>query len=384
VRVPAIPEFFQPLVPWAKIALPLAAPMLILGYLVRRKHEQLFGPVRQRAVPWGGPEVLLAFLILMFLPLVFYHVFRDSGLFNWMYGPNALKDELGRTRAACLATLATLPLQVPMILWALHEISDVRPYQLGFTPYRAGAYVLAGYLYWLFLMPGVTLLNVLTTWLYHDWFGSEPDKHGLQRLMENLPTLSDWVLIVLSALLVAPLMEEFIYRGVVQQWVIRRAYRGDIILGLTLVQALFHRESGLEDAVRQRDWSLLAWELQPALFVLATVPVYLFVRLRQRSAAVGGIFAVALFFVMAHSAVWPSPIPLLPLGLTLGYLAYRTQSLIPPILVHVLFNAVALVGPVHPKVPKPANGSAVTVPARFDPSTSTSSFVPGVSCPRRM
>ena len=40
-------------------------------------------------------------------------------------------------------------------------------------------------------------------------------------------------------------------------------------------------------------------------------------------------------------AVWPTPIPLFALGLSLGYLAYRTQSLVAPVVLHGLFNAVA-------------------------------------------
>jgi membrane protease YdiL (CAAX protease family) len=51
-----------------------------------------------------------------------------------------------------------------------------------------------------------------------------------------------------------------------------------------------------------------------------------------------GIYATAMLFGMAHS--WPDPIALFVLGLGLGYLAYRTQTLLGPILLHSLFNAV--------------------------------------------
>jgi Type II CAAX prenyl endopeptidase Rce1-like len=53
------------------------------------------------------------------------------------------------------------------------------------------------------------------------------------------------------------------------------------------------------------------------------------------------IYGTALLFAMFHVSVWPTPIPLFVLALGLGYLAHRTQSIVGPIVLHVLFNAVA-------------------------------------------
>ncbi len=53
------------------------------------------------------------------------------------------------------------------------------------------------------------------------------------------------------------------------------------------------------------------------------------------------IYGTSLLFAAMHSGVWPSPIALFVLGLGLGWLAYRTRSLVGPILVHALFNGVA-------------------------------------------
>ena len=38
---------------------------------------------------------------------------------------------------------------------------------------------------------------------------------------------------------------------------------------------------------------------------------------------------------------WPAPIPLFLFALVVGWLAYRTQSLVPGIVLHMLFNLVA-------------------------------------------
>jgi membrane protease YdiL (CAAX protease family) len=50
-----------------------------------------------------------------------------------------------------------------------------------------------------------------------------------------------------------------------------------------------------------------------------------------------------MIFAAFHSSVWPSPIPLFALGLVLGRLVYRTQSLFAGIILHSLFNTVACI-----------------------------------------
>ena len=54
------------------------------------------------------------------------------------------------------------------------------------------------------------------------------------------------------------------------------------------------------------------------------------------------IVGSSMFFALAHNT-WPTPIPLFFLGLVLGWLAFRTQSLVAPIVLHGLFNLVSYV-----------------------------------------
>jgi len=55
------------------------------------------------------------------------------------------------------------------------------------------------------------------------------------------------------------------------------------------------------------------------------------------------LFGTAVLFACIHTSVWPTPVPLLVLGLGLGLLAQRTQSLVGPIVLHGLFNAISCV-----------------------------------------
>src|SRR5262249_50828793 len=128
----------------------------------------------------------------------------------------------------------------------------------------------------------------------------------------------------------------------------------------------------------------------PVVFVLAAAAGFLLVerlpwRWLPRPGAVRGIFASSILFAAWHSSVWPSPIALFALSLGLGWLAYRTQSLVAPILLHALFNAVTclvlLVG--YFAGDPPENGNAATAAPTRPPSASTSSTVPGSWLPRR-
>ena len=53
------------------------------------------------------------------------------------------------------------------------------------------------------------------------------------------------------------------------------------------------------------------------------------------------LYGNGLLFAALHGSIWPTPIPLFLLGVGLAWLAYRTQSLVGPLVAHALFNGVA-------------------------------------------
>jgi membrane protease YdiL (CAAX protease family) len=110
-------------------------------------------------------------------------------------------------------------------------------------------------------------------------------------------------------------------------------------LGLALIVSYDQIDAALTTA----DWRGLLLSLQPAAFVLLLAPLLLLTRRMTRPEAAAGIFGTAVLFAAAHSSVWPSPVPLLPLGIVLGWLAYRTKSLVGPIVLHAFFNTIACV-----------------------------------------
>jgi membrane protease YdiL (CAAX protease family) len=283
----------------------------------------------------------------------------------------------------------------------LHHLTGARPEHLGLTTSRWDANLLVGYLGWLVLTPPVLLFYFfLTLWI-------KPEPHPLQTLAAEEPTIAEWVLLVLQAVLIAPVLEELLFRGLVQRWLRQATMLGHFGVALASLALVVPVASNLV-----KDWrDILDLDvlLEPStfwlvatfvLFGLGLLPAYVLLAdqavrsmdanwppsnsasittfPREPEADDGSftaspsassseaflqmeldkkmplhavpalsdlvaIYGSAVLFASFHASVWPSPIPLFVLGLGLGWLAYRTQSLVAPIVAHALFNAVACI-----------------------------------------
>jgi membrane protease YdiL (CAAX protease family) len=389
-------------------------------------------PQRRRAVPWSGLEVCLAILIVLFLPVYLGELLLRSGFLDRLYDldfTNALElpkgDPLRRfalSRFNLWAEALAFPFRVGAIVFIFLALSGTRPYQLGLTTHRGAANALVGLKAWVVVTPLVFLVNIGVNLFYRLLVDQQPDEHPITRLVEGQPLPVDWVLLVYLTLAAAPVLEEFIFRGILQPWFARRAWGGDAALAAALVMALLSRGGGLIDAVTANEPLIFFHELGPALFVLALVPGYFLVdrfaarfparrgspkieippapdsfwqryRARLRApqensprATARALYGTAALFAAVHSSVWPSPIPLFVLALALGWLAYRTQSLVAPIVLHALFNSITCALLILTQLlpaPAPEKGKETTSAARRPPCASTSNTFPGSWWPRR-
>lgn len=331
--------------------------------LLPRVRRWLLPPQRRRAVPWGGFEVLAALLLVFFFwPLVVGLVVNGSGFYGLLYDPVPPEYLAAFTAAPQAGFPANLPLpglflcnemsqSLPLrrLVWQamfafpfcfasvvllLRFVSGARPYQLGLTTYRAGRNVLLAIPVWALLTPVAYLVllgvQVLCLWVLEV----PPDVHALARLAGQRLSPVEWGAIFLTAVVGAPLVEELVFRGVLQPFVMSRSWGSAAAVGIALVMAVLERVG--------KPGTLLQQQL-PLLFVALMVPGYLALNWVSSLPVGRSIYATALLFAACHSSVWPSPVPLFLLGLGLGYLAYRTQSLVASVVVHALFNGVAFV-----------------------------------------
>jgi membrane protease YdiL (CAAX protease family) len=295
----------------------------------------------------------------------------------------------GRTRLLLWARALAFPFQALAIPFVLLAFLGARPAQLGLTRRRLGRNVLFGLVGWVVFTPLAFGVNVLTArFLSEAGLGGEQE-HPLTQLAGLGPTPAEWALLIFTAVVVAPVLEELIFRGVLQPWFAGLRAGGHVAVGAALALAVWERADALHTARGGRE---LAEAAAPALFVLALVPFYLLIWWRGRRAgrlagsplpsekaghadaaapegdftpgpAPAGavmppapaapdvrarvpppvVFATALLFGALHSFAWPTPVALFVLGLGLGALAARSGSLVGPIVLHALFNAVSCV-----------------------------------------
>jgi membrane protease YdiL (CAAX protease family) len=335
-----------------------AAALWFLGSRTRR----LLPPQRLRPALWRGFEILLIFLVGYFIILFFVDgALTGSGFYRVVYGPefplddqpNApeLAHQLALGRREIWVTTLAFPLQLAVIVLILAARGEVRPYQLGWTRHRLAENVVAGYVFWLLLALPVIALNWLVLLAYEHFLHVAPTEHPLGRLFKHLNGLPEWSLAAISVVVVAPVLEELLFRGLIQGWAMARTWGGNVLMALSLLLAVGAYAAATRptsEGGASPGSASAAERLAPVFFVVVLIPGYVFAErltwrwLPQPNAA-PAIYSTAVLFALAHETVWPSPIPLFVLGLGLGYLAYRTQSLIGPVVFHALFNAVAAV-----------------------------------------
>jgi membrane protease YdiL (CAAX protease family) len=328
------------------------------GLLPRRPQKPAF---------WSGLVVLLVFLLfLLWQPACLAALLV-------LAGHTDPSKEVMSAFAAPASALA-FPFQLGSILLVLRRLAGARSHDIGLHTSRLGGNLILAYLGFVVLTPLVYAVDFLATWSYLEATGQLPKPHQLIQVIQDRDRILDWLLLWLLAVVVAPVIEELVFRGVLQPWLLARPHRSHVIMAVSvaLPALLFPTD---RQAV--------------GLFVLATFPVYLLLPLLLRNRASKpaepeatgekgspsltlseptaengtlpgriwnwlvalnrageepaagrgwAIYATAVLFAEVHP--WPTPVPLLFLGLGLGLLAWRTRSLVGPIVLHALFNSV--------------------------------------------
>jgi len=283
--------------------------------------------------------VAFVFFVYAFWPFVTMQLLTAAGFGP---GPTAAPPTAEQTltleRVSLLANGLAFPLQLAS-LGLLPRLTGVRPWQIGLTFRRLGWNCLGGATGWLVLTPACFAANYALVSLYGPEAAGNVKEHPFVQMAQQGLTPAEWFLLVFTATVSAPAMEELLFRGALLSWLERRPWASHIAMMLAFVLSLPMK--GNEAAVwRQGGWPL-ALHLAPVLFVLTLIVVYLAVCQLSRGPTVPAIFAASGLFAAVHSFAWPSPVALFVLALGLGWLAYRTRSLAGPVVLHGLFNAVS-------------------------------------------
>ncbi len=296
-----------------------------------RRRGPLIAPHREhRFIPWSGLELALSLFIYVAFQSLPLMVLQKFGLIKEADHATSIT---GHTLYKLVwASVLIGPWTVPAILLFLWARSQTKPRHVGLTKWRWRESLALGYASFAVVAPMVYGVNFLAYQVVR-WTGSHVQPHPLQRLVESGVSPLAIALTAFQAAVLAPIVEEFVFRGVMLPWLSQRYWGG----WLAMV-------GGIAIGLGNLSYDGAQWNWTPLGFVVCVSALgYLFTRgpgrvQWNRRAIVG----TAILFAMLHVNVWPQPVPLLVLGLGLGWCAYRSRSLIAPITLHALFNGTSM------------------------------------------
>lgn len=304
-------------------AMPIA---VVCGLWVRVKSGSLCPRWRLPRFVWPGQIILALFVLALLIPSVLVPIADATGVYSRLYPsgfppppPEGAPDQDALNLAGALKMMWARLAILPVVLTAAVVMSRFDSWRgLRDLP-RAIALGTLGFL----TLGAITFgLNVLVEITFRH-LGGTPDEHVLSKLGRTGDGMGG-VLFMLSACVVAPVLEEFTFRGLLVPWAGGRRYRPWLLMGWSaVVIVLVTRQPAM-----------------PLVFVAVLAATQLLVRWPGRRTG-QAIWSTSALFAAVHSAVWPSPIPLFVLALGLGYLTARTRSWLPAAVAHGLFNLVS-------------------------------------------
>jgi membrane protease YdiL (CAAX protease family) len=349
-------------------------------------RRRWFPVSRLRPGAWLGHDVFLAFCIFLGFPRLIVDSLQLLGFFTPLLGSEPDAPPLDKLLYGSRCTWISSPLTLAAVLGLLFAVlfarSGARPHHYGLSWARWPANVGLGIIAFVLGKPivlGIFALSVLV-------FTPRPDP--IDGIAQLHPPEWEWALLAFHTTVAAPLLEEITIRGILQGWLRRTTLSGHLtFLTMTLfLGVLLHSGDVLgpqgDAEPREHRYAPLAFaavlavgygfalyrltarfqlseteiqQWQPAAslppldgsFAASEEQAQQLKRQlaeadearNQRWADANARLAVlgsASLFAMIHP--WPAALALFPMGLMLGWLAYRTQSLIGPIVFHMLFN----------------------------------------------
>lgn len=392
-----------------------------LYFLYPQVRDHLWPLPRLRPTRWSGFEVFLALMIFFQLGVFVRQILFSVGFFE-----SRLFDEVPTIgRQLLWSTPLSFFLCLALVLGLLFGMSRTRPSHVGLTRARWPQNVVLGAVTFAVVTPVVLAIYVALVY----YFGEHA--HSIQEVAKGGLSTFEWGLLAFQACVAAPILEELVFRGVLQGWLRRASLTGHAMvcfwtLFLSCYPLFMALEGVPESMPVEMAWQALGFGgLLVALYawqffvvwrgVLREGPGYLMIVPAENAGAPSQVerdgdeeeqeeprFEVrperwrvfemgnarlaclgsSMMFAVVHSFAWPSPVPLFLLALVLAWLAQRTQSLVGPIVIHAAFNTVAFGALLLGHVYGDTKGKADAAAARGPEAVSTVSAVPASQEPR--
>jgi len=272
------------------ILLPLAVVAIMAAVRVGMFRPSALTGVPDRVGVLTQVDLFMCLAVMMAGMAVVAPVLERLGLLPGQTGEGVAPGELDAMAVACRALVVQALVQLPVVLVVVVRVCVTKEVgRLGLKPYRAFREVGIGLAAVVAVLPVMFALTQICSLLGLLLLGEAPPAigHELLAVLRESDSTQATALLLMSAIVLAPLFEEVIFRGLLQTSllsVLGPPQRWTVILIAAGVFTFIHMG--------------VAWQVLPALFVL---------------------------------------------GIVLGWLYEKTGSLLPGVTTHAAFNAVNVV-----------------------------------------
>ncbi len=291
-------------------------------------NRPLLPRLPRRNVPWRGLEVAVVIGLMMLGPTI-----QLAGNF---FGFETVGEE-AKSQSITLDILVISSLLmlvfVALIVIVLRVIRRASWEDMGIGGGRVAGEIGIGAVGFLAaLLPVYSILYGIAL-----IYPVDEAQHQILRLLKDNQDAATVAAALFSAVIVAPIVEEFLFRAFFQGWLEARFFQGDDETQPKLTNLVTDNRgdnpySSPADPLPGGDGLRAIVEKNESTLYHVPNPVL----------AIPPILISSTLFAAAHFDNWPAPIPLFALAVILGTIYHRTHRLLPCVVLHMLFNGLSL------------------------------------------
>lgn len=281
---------------------------------------------------WGFVDLIFAAVIILFWQ------FQSAAAASRLLGikRHELTDENNISLSVvALLGIGNLLAMASIILWIVvrHQATFA---QIGFGVKKWGKHLGIGVVAAVAVLPLVyALMAAVSIGLDNTY------SHPLLESMKRDGSLQAYLLAVVSAALIAPIVEEFLFRVLIQGWL--QSWRGSSIKAILLGASESERAKQSHSFATQAP---ISFEVTDPLQAYAPVPASMdddSTTPKLESPPLWPAIVTGILFGLAHLGYGLSFIPLIVLGIILGLLYRATHSIWPSLMVHFILNSSSMI-----------------------------------------
>jgi membrane protease YdiL (CAAX protease family) len=290
------------------VLIPLSGLLWLVIYNRYRTQGEILTSAPRSLVPWNGfPHVALAFFIYVVLPLVWLFLLQ-----RWFdLTPDADLTQMPQVIAWLLAGDSLLKfVALALVVTFLRVDLAASIADLGFQIRKVKNDLILGLSTFIAVAPVIYLLQFILKWSYNQ-FADEEAAHPIEKLLQDNGSANVIFWAVFAAVIAAPIVEEFLFRVILQGWLEKAFYRTRLQVDAQLAGGA----AGEDVAMATQAAPTFIW--QP-------------------------IILSSITFALLHAGHGPDPVPLFLLAMVLGYLYTKTHRILPGIVVHMALNGLSM------------------------------------------